>query len=248
MTWMEKIEQNLPMSNHASIEMQIVSAGMEASNCNYSGYFGQLSVEKLQNANTGDVRLQCKQICTVMQILLNELRIAVQLHCNISQLHCEFHWIITALELQIFQIWSGGETRNDKVCGTEVIALYPNASQWTSDPISGSTHAVFCGHLKWHAIQMEFMKLPLRGCCNVYGKAGSFRDECSHLATNQVVEATELGTLTNSCEVVNYLFETCGTDDVISETDVEILSFTQPSSKTELNRPKPYGTNCFVAI
>lgn len=40
------------------------------------------------------------------------------------------------------------------------------------------------------------------------------------------------GTLTTYCEVVNYLLETYATDDVIAETDAEILRFTQPPTKS----------------
>lgn len=39
------------------------------------------------------------------------------------------------------------------------------------------------------------------------------------------------GTVTSYYEAVNYLLETYATDDVITKTDADMMSFTQPSSK-----------------
>lgn len=55
------------------------------------------------------------------------------------------------------------------------------------------------------------------------------------------------GTITFYCKAVNYLLDTCVTDDVIAETYAKMMHFTQPSSKSLQNTLKPFGIRRFKA-
>lgn len=48
------------------------------------------------------------------------------------------------------------------------------------------------------------------------------------------------GALTTYCKLLNYLLETYATNDVIAESDAEIMHYTQPPNKT------PAGYTCLL--
>lgn len=81
--------------------MLIALNSMGASNFYYSGCSTHLPLDKMLSASTEHLKIRRRQICTVWQLLINELRSGTPLDCNISMLHCDFHCSITALKLQI---------------------------------------------------------------------------------------------------------------------------------------------------